>query len=650
MYARSFFSDISPFPWPDPLRRAFPALLGVCALCVPDTLLAAPDSYLDEVVVTATQRAQSVREVPAAASVILREQMDTQGAENVLDSLRDTPGVAMIGRGVGGRKTVSLRGMEGRHTLFLVNGQRIITTDDWVGHSDYQYEWAPLDGVERIEVVRGPMSVLYGSDALGGVVNVITARPQAEWSGRLRVGGRWLDQRSDGDSLSSGISVSGGVTETLRIAVSGSARDQAMLSKPDDSAVSETDGRNLSAGNLLASWEPVAGQRFDLEHRRVDEARQRYDRRGTVVFHDRYDIERRQSVVRWQADGQEIHTQLSLWDSSFAVANQRSGGVAPTRPQSLDEQGVDGRLSFALGAAQWITAGFDARQETMHNAGFAKGKADADFQALYVQDEIELSEAVLLTLGVRHDKHSGFGGETSPRVYLVWHVDPRWTVRGGYGEGFKAPTLKQGSSAYMAAEGPHTFYGNDDIKPETSQSFELGLIYTHGPLDWETTLFHTDIRDLITVDPIGLEGTRRVYIYRNIDQARIQGVESALQWRLPQGFYLGAHAQWLDTEDKNTGQALNSRPEQLLGARVGWASGPWQTHLRTEHTGRQYLDHQRVPAYALWHGDLSYQFSPQVKVVAGIDNLTDVRLAEKSPLFNYTETPRALRLSLHGGF
>ncbi|WP_174269479.1 TonB-dependent receptor plug domain-containing protein [Thiorhodospira sibirica] len=87
-----FCSDISPFLWPDPLRRAFPALLGVCALCVPDTLLAAPDSYLDEVVVTATQRAQSVREVPAAASVILREQMDTQGAENVLDSLRDTPG------------------------------------------------------------------------------------------------------------------------------------------------------------------------------------------------------------------------------------------------------------------------------------------------------------------------------------------------------------------------------------------------------------------------------------------------------------------------------------------------------------------------------------------------------------------------------
>lgn len=618
-------------------------------LGLPTTLQGA-DTRLDEVVVTATQRTQSVREVPAAASVIRRDEIEAHGFDNVLDMMRETPGVSLIGRGTGGRKNISLRGMDGRHTLFLINGLRIITTDDWVGHSDYQYDWMPADGIERVEIVRGPMSVLYGSDALGGVVNVLSQRPQKDWSSRIRLGGKWADGSDGGDSLSAGATVSGGLTEQVRLLVAASVQDQDARAKRQDQQISEADGKDIRSGHLWLSWEPVHGHQLDLEYRHVDEARHRDDRRGEVVFHDVYDIEKQQTVLSWQGEWGDVHTQLRLWESEFSVSNTRTNGIPPTRSQSLDEQALDGRVALPMGARQFITLGFDTRREQMHNAGFDKGRDDATFRALYLQDEIEITEAWLLTLGMRHDHHSGFGSQTSPRAYLIWHVDDQWSLRTGYGEGFKAPTLKQGSREYVAAEGPHIFYGNAAIKPETSQSFELGVIYVQGRIDWEATVFYTQVKDLITVDPIGMQGHRREYLYKNLDQAKIQGLETALRLQLTHGFYLRANAQLLDTEDTTTGRSLNARPDQSLNASLGWSYGSLDTHLRLEHTGRQYLDAQRVPAYELLHAGLGYRINPRLKFNAGIDNINDVNLAARSPLFNYSETPRMLRFAVHASF
>jgi outer membrane receptor for ferrienterochelin and colicins len=613
---------------------------------------------LGEVVVTATQREQSLRDVPAAASVVHREDIDTRGAENVLEAVRDTPGIGLIGQSLGGRKTLSLRGMDGKHTLFLVNGLRVIATDDWVGHSDFQYDWAPIDGVERIEVIRGPMSVLYGSEALGGVVNVITARPAREWRGSARASGRWGER--GGDGYGAGFSAAGGLGETLRIALSGSKLDRSPVKNKDDRRISELEGRALESGHALLSWQPLAGHTFDLEHRISNEERRRdqFNRARVPILHrDTYDIERSQSIATWRADWAGAHTQLRAWESDFAVSNKRSNGVAPTRPQSMDERGSDGRVAFGLGASQFLTLGFDVREETMKNAGLAGGKDSATFKALYVQDEVALADDLLLTLGVRHDRHSLFGGETSPRAYLVWHATERWSLRGGYGEGFRAPTLKQISPSYEGHEGPHSFYGNADVKPETSRSVEFGVVFGGATFDWEATAFHTRLRDLITTklirtDPPLARGAlpRAHYLYDNVNAARIRGIETALEWRLPRGFHVGGNAQWLDTENRATGKALNARPDYIVNARVGWRHQRWHTALRVEHTGGQRLNDERVPAYSLVHADVGYDVSRHMRVTAGIDNLTNLRLADKSPRFNFAEAPRAVRVALRGTF
>ena len=642
-----------------PLRPAplYGALLALAGLAPAAALAVEDGQRLSEVVVTATQREQAIRDVPAAASVVSREDIRVSGADNVLGAIRETPGVGLLGRSVGGRKTMSLRGMDGKHTLYLVNGLRVISTDDWVGHSDYQYDWAPVDDVERIEVVRGPMSVLYGSDALGGVVNTITRRPADHWQGSVRLSGSDARGAGGGDAVGGGVHLSGPLGDSLRIGLSATHLDRDPLKLKENRRLSEIEGTKLDAGHLLLSWAPLAGHTLDLEHRVADEERTRQQISSGTYYRDLYDIERTQSIATWKGNWGEVDSQLRVWESDFSVKSRRTNGVAPTRPQSMEERGIDGRVGFGIGSAQHLTIGFDARKEEMKNAGLAGGKDDATHKALYLQDEIGLSDSVMLTLGVRHDRHSIFGGETSPRAYLVWHVDERWTVRGGYGEGFRAPTLKQISPNYEGHEGPHSFYGNADIKPETSRSVELGVAYAHGGVEWEATVFHNDVKDLITTRLLritppsgGLPIPRRHYLYDNVDEARIIGVETAAKWQLGGGFYLGGNAQWLDTKDKETGDELNGRSRILLNARAGWKQGPWDAALRAEHIGRQHLDGDRAPSYNLLHASAGYRINEHLGVSFGVDNLTDVRLVDKSDAFSYSETPRTLRVSLHGSF
>ncbi|MCD8482052.1 MAG: TonB-dependent receptor plug domain-containing protein [Verrucomicrobia bacterium] len=144
-----------------------------------------PVMHLPQFVVTATMSEQPMRLAPASVSMIGLQELQETTSASLLEVMRETTGLSLVGQGVGGRKVLLLRGMEARHSLILVDGRRISATDAIVGHSDFQYDWVPLSAIERIEVVRGPMSALYGSEAMGGVVNIITRPVPENWGGEL---------------------------------------------------------------------------------------------------------------------------------------------------------------------------------------------------------------------------------------------------------------------------------------------------------------------------------------------------------------------------------------------------------------------------------------------------------------------------------
>ncbi len=633
-----------------------PALTLACLMA--SMAQAAPVTELNPLVVTASRSEHSLADAPASVSVITAEQIKARGAGNLLEALRGVPGLSLNGRQVGGRKTLSIRGAEDRHTLVLIDGRRISSTDDTIGHSDYQYGWVAMEQIERIEVVRGPMSALYGSEAVGGVINIITRKGGQQWHGGASVRGE-LGEGPAGDGHQMSASVSGPLGEWFDLALGVEDRRRAPTPRPENKATSDIEGQDRQSGNLRLSFTPGEGQRLQLDMLRSEETRRRHEQNTRLparpYYLDTYDLQRRQDALTWQADWSLLRSELRYSEAEFEVNNKRSNNIAPTRPQRLEDRVWDGNLAFALGDSHSLTLGAERREEFLENAGLTGGSDSALHKALYVQDEIALADDWALTLGTRLDHHAIFGSESSPRAYLVWRASPELTIKGGYGEAFRAPTLKQISPNYVGAEGPHTFLGNADIQPETSRSWEIGADWRDEQSAYTATLFRSEIKDLIYYNLLRRVGPRSIYQYDNISEARIDGLEVALRRALGGGFSLASSMTWLDARDRDSDDKLTGRPEFSATPSLAWQQGAWGAELEWQYIGQQTLQNaagqlKRAPAYSLVNLSGSYRVDEHLTLRAGLNNAGDLRLEDKSELFGYVEDGRTLWLGLEASF
>lgn len=633
-----------------------PALTLACLMA--SMAQAAPVTELNPLVVTASRSEHSLADAPASVSVITAEQIKARGAGNLLEALRGVPGLSLNGRQVGGRKTLSIRGAEDRHTLVLIDGRRISSTDDTIGHSDYQYGWVAMEQIERIEVVRGPMSALYGSEAVGGVINIITRKGGQQWHGGASVRGE-LGEGPAGDGHQMSASASGPLGEWFDLALGVEDRRRAPTPRPENKATSDIEGQDRQSGNLRLGFTPSEGQRLQLDMLRSEETRRRHEQNTRLparpYYLDTYDLQRRQDALTWQADWSLLRSELRYSEAEFEVNNKRSNNIAATRPQRLEDRVWDGNLAFALGDSHSLTLGAERREEFLENAGLTGGSDSALHKALYVQDEIALADDWALTLGTRLDHHAIFGSESSPRAYLVWRASPELTIKGGYGEAFRAPTLKQISPNYVGAEGPHTFLGNADIQPETSRSWEIGADWRDEQSAYTATLFRSEIKDLIYYNLLRRVGPRSIYQYDNISEARIDGLEVALRRALGGGFSLASSMTWLDARDRDSDDKLTGRPEFSATPSLAWQQGAWGAELEWQYIGQQTLQNaagqlKRAPAYSLVNLSGSYRVDEHLTLRAGLNNAGDLRLEDKSELFGYVEDGRTLWLGLEASF
>lgn len=622
--------------------------------------LAAPAAAaaLPAVTVTATLAEQDARTAPASVTVIGREELAARNATDLLDAVRGAPGLTLSPRQVGGRKTLALRGLEGKHTLTLIDGRRISASDDVVGHSDYQYGWLPMSALERIEVIRGPMSALYGSEALGGVINLITRQPKDRWIGSVGLSGSSPTRSSQGEPTgSTSVFAAGPVGERMALRANAELAHSAPVADRRHPGLSEIEGRHAQGGGLVATFDLTAQQTLEAGWNGGKEERV-YDTSSTSkgVYRSSYDIERSQAHVGWRGKFDRWSGQVRAYRSEIDIVNRASNGVAPTRPQNMVDGVVDGHASWALGAHK-VTLGGEWRKETLHNAGLKNGVDDATHKALFAQDEVALTDTLMLTAGLRADDHAIFGSEVSPRAYLVWEASPALVVKGGFGHAFKAPTLKQISPNYVGAEGPHTFAGNANIKPESSNSFELGA-------DWQVarnwslraTVFNTEVKDLITYRLLRTEGVRRFYQYDNVDAARIRGLEAGVTWDVLPQLAWSTDVTLLHTRDKSTGKELADRPSTSLASRLQWHNAQgWNARLGVEFVGSQTATNgAALPSYALWSASVGRQLAlgggRQLVLRAGLENLGNVHLAQKSQDFGYAERARRLFASARVDF
>jgi outer membrane receptor for ferrienterochelin and colicins len=376
------------------------------------------------------------------------------------------------------------------------------------------------------------------------------------------------------------------------------------------------------------------------------------DAEGSSGVHEGvYDIDRLHMALAYRGDFGSSKLTVQAYRSWEDADYETTAGE--TSANRLIDEVVDAHGSFALGSSQLLTLGGEYRNEKLENALFAGGEEKATHKALFAQDEVEIGQSITVTAGVRWDEHDFFDAEVSPRLYAVYHATDTLNLKGGYGHGFKAPTLKQLSPEYVF-RGPHTFYGNPDLQPEVSDSYELGAEYDGEGVSAKLIFFRNEIDDLIDTECIANCDARfgREFRYVNVDEAQTQGVEAELEAGLGRDLTLGLNYGYLDAEDMKSEERLEGRPRHSANARLTHRYAPWglRTTIGYEYVGSQILNDEKAPGYSLWHLGFGKDLAKGLELRFGVDNLTDERLADEFPHFEYEERGRFFYAGLRAAF
>jgi vitamin B12 transporter len=501
---------------------ALPALAGVSAAQQP-----AP--VAENVVVTATAAPETEPGIGAATTVITRERIEASGYRTVADVLRLVPGLDIVRSGSDGSVTFAeIRGANSTQTLVMVDGQRL-NSPYFPG---YDLSGLTTENVERIEVVRGPFSAIYGSDAIGGVIQIFTRRPVAGLSGRATLEG--------GDSGQGGGSIFAGYGWGP-FGVAGSYRN---IRVGGDRPNSDWHAQNGSA-RVEASAGDAA--RFALEAA-VDDSRVGVPGPvGGETPHARYtDREERIAlpVTFRPAEGHNASLLLADVVSRPTFDDPDSGFSSKTRARSLQVRGADAWTS----GANRLTGFFSFERGTVDDSSNFGVNLDGQHTEIWgggLEDTLHLPSRVTVTAGVRYDRHSQFGDAWSPRGTVAWvSADDLWKVRASGGSAFRAPTV---------GELYYPFSGNPNLKPERSTSWEVGAERYVAGGRIEASLFWNDYRDLIVYDFSRFGNF-------NVGSARARGAEVVGRVDVAKFLALDAGYTYLDATDRTTGDPLIRRP------------------------------------------------------------------------------------------
>lgn len=515
----------------------------------------------DKVIVTASDLPESVASTPAAVTVITKKEIDQRAARDVADVLREVPGLQLSRSGSPGKQTsLFTRGAASTQTLVLWNGIEI-NNPNFAG-----YDWGRFStaGIEQVEVVRGPFSALYGSDAMAGVVNVLTNPRTSGWRVSLESGSH---------GLRNGVFDGAWVSET--------SEGNLAFEKRDDDGFNAND--DFSQNSAVGSWTWKPSKEFSI---------------GAAARHTSFDfgipfntnlfgdllvpsLHRRQSGHETQVAlpmtftlGTAIN-ELTLSDSKrrddFEDPEDPYGFVASTTDSSRKRARFTSRFSTPIGT---LVAGAEYERLNVSDASnfgtnFQDGRRTN--HSFFVEDRWS-HEGFELSAGVRRDSFGRFGSETSPRVAFAYASGgSKW--RAAYGEGFRAPSI---------GELFYPFSGNPDLRSERSRTFEIGWdgAFADGLLS--ATYFNSHYRDLISFDPV-------TFLNTNIGRVKSDGIELGIERSVNANFRTALSYTYLrKNEDEATGLRLLRRPKHSGSLFLGYRSGAAETSIVVLRNGERF--------------------------------------------------------------
>lgn len=617
----------------------------------------ADDSKDKIYVTTASGYQQKIEDAPASISVVTREQLETKAYRDVTDALKDVPGVLVTGGG--SSSDISIRGMDAKYTMILIDGKRVDTrsTRPNSDNSGVEQGWLPpLPAIERIEVVRGPMSSLYGSDAIGGVINIITRRVQQEWTTSLRADTTLTERKNSGNTGQGSFYTSGPLIDGLL----GTKLQGQYSHRGEDKYEGGFNRQIMTSGGATLSLTPDDKNTFDLDFKKDNQhrdSRYGYSRSSTAKTENKEKFENSHFALTHYGlyDGISTDTYIQH-DESKNISRKMKAQDTTIRNQSVFLLG-DHSVSLGGQYRKEKLEGSDNKLAATHGAS---NERDRYSWALFAEDEWLITNDFALTGGLRMDKDENYGTHWTPRVYGVWHADEQWTIKGGVSTGYKAPDLRQSSANWGQATGGGNsngiIYGNPNLKPEKSITEEIGVIWNNQDnITAGVTIYNTDFKDKITevrrCDSDSKTSYRkcidssdpgeREYDFisdrMNVDKARMRGVEVTFNWGILESLDLAANYTYTDTEQKsgvNKGKPLNKQPKHMANTTLTWdTTEDLQTWTRmnfrgktSDYQGRGQKMSNGTPSYALFDLGASYQLNKNANLVGGVYNVLDRRI------------------------
>ena len=581
----------------------------------------APDDAA--VVVIATRQPSRINTLTADVTLLDREDIEKAGANASLgDLLTRVPGVELTRQGSrGAPESVFIRGANSGHTLVLVDGLRVSSAT--LGQTAIAS--LPLAQIERIEILRGAASALYGSDAIGGVIRITTrpstASPRLDVSvgagsrgaqeaslahsnqiGQLDYGVRLTDSRSDGVN---------------------------MITNPSSSAYNpDKDGFWRRTSALHANWHPDTTTEIGVQWFESDGMNQ-FDADGFPPFGPAAssDWQTRQKITSYALRASKKLT--DHWHSELRVGRSEDNNVStPSFTLGQSNDGFKTRqdqftwqndIHLPLGQAM---VAMETLRESIFSTNIYTGTQRATDSLILGWNGS--AGAHFWQVAARYDDNSQFGSKTTHTLGYGYRLTPRWRVAANTGTSFKAPTF---NDLYFPNT-PFVGAGNPALQPETGRTHELALHYEEGNTQASLTAFRNTIRNLIQWEesPPG----SWFYTPRNIGQARINGVTVAASTLLA-GWKLGGHLTMQNPKNSETGEYLIQRAKKFATLSLDHDAGAWSWGGEIQGAGPRYdapdfftkKNTKKMGGYSIVNLHGAYRVAPSWSVFARVDNLFD---------------------------
>jgi vitamin B12 transporter len=626
-------------------------LVALTAALFAGAALPASADDIETVVVSATRSAQPAAKTGESVSVLDSATLQTLQTVQLTDALALTPGLTVNRSGdLGQLTTISIRGAETGQTLVLIDGVRINDpsgTDDGAILGDVL-----VNNIDRVEVLRGPQSTLYGSDAIGGVVNI-------------------LSRRGGDDPFALTASAEGGSFDTYHLnaaanGTAGAVEYGAAANFIHSNGISAADKRNGNPetdgyGNFgaTANTRIHLGDAVSLDLRGYyTSARTDFDDNSGFVppylATDSFAYNKNRFLsgyagLNFDLFGGVLHNRIAV----MATNSNRSfyNSIYDLIPDQKDTENKGGATRFEYQGTADLSPGdqivFGAEEESTRFSSvgtFSSDRGHSSIYSFYGQYQKTLLETLTLTGGVRYDHHDQFGSHTSLKLAAAWQVFDGTVLHANYGDGFKAPSLYELFSQY----------GTPGLKPETARGWEVGGTqnFLGNGLQATLTYFSRDTKNLIDFQscfvpvPPAQCAVQPFGFYFNIDRTRVTGVEAQLEGHITDAISVTLDYTNMDSNDRTTGLALARRPNNTASAILTWDPSNWGLGASLSYVDREIdqYDTSTVPPASFVNGShttvtlLGHYDFDQWSLYGRVENVFDERY---EPVLGYGAPGRA---------